>query len=568
MMLHGLVELHISLSEHVPKMVRSIYHWLASVRRPEHRLAKSIGPLAREHPHDVVVTLLRCSPECDRTAVVLWGVMFSDVETSKLVMNELIRVLDNWPQHETSTADGNNVVVCSLAATRALQEILNMDTCKVAVKKRFPHLFLAVLFQISFSTQDMPDDVQDFWEQCTHEDKQRHEYNRFAAYILAKLLIHVDCLEQLSAFERGKGWDILLSPHVHHLGLTLLAGELKSTTFEFRLWVLHAMKRRLSRKEPHWKIAAMAFILEFLTCEDLREQDDFIVRLLPRYLGSEDDKMVDLLIRGLLKLCDGRRRARKIAYVLPDILALLKHEDTDLVYLVLVLLVRILQRIDRLLDRRTAKNMAASLRPLFQHRDSNVRFLAIQFYMDVMDFTEPIEKRHVWPEVRKCLVPLLCHLDDDVEKVAEAALKTLTFAAKFLKESQLKRLLRARDKYGAAEYLAREGGRVTNVYMQQGMLYLKSEHEFARLAAVRFLGLLGRHIMDWREEKLPIICEALKGMADDPNPSVANLASQNALILETVEKRRNGTIGKHTVYAQVRRVWKRMPPWLSMWCWC
>lgn len=60
-------------------------------------------------------------------------------------------------------------------------------------------------------------------------------------------------------------------------------------------------------------------------------------------------------------------QARKIAYVLPDILALLKHEDTDLVYLVLVLLVRILQRIDRLLDRRTAKNMAASLRPLFQH---------------------------------------------------------------------------------------------------------------------------------------------------------------------------------------------------------
>lgn len=176
--------------------------------------------------------------------------------------------------------------------------------------------------------------------------------------------------------------------------------------------------------------------------------------------------------------------------------------------------------------------------PLPSHqRDSNVRFLAIQFYMDVMDFTEPIEKRHVWPEVRKCLVPLLCHLDDDVEKVAEvrissltrcfgrampwrrkplggtehpeqglqegagpppcvprpsptflclpclrlprgtgrwtqvlspgqwwhlsisvalqAALKTLTFAAKFLKESQLKRLLRARDKYGAAEYLVR-----------------------------------------------------------------------------------------------------------------
>uniref|UniRef100_A0A8C3D262 Maestro/Maestro-like HEAT-repeats domain-containing protein n=1 Tax=Cairina moschata TaxID=8855 RepID=A0A8C3D262_CAIMO len=483
-------------------------------------------------------------------------------------MNELIRVLDDWPLHKTSTADGNNIVVCSLAAIRALREILEMDTCKVAVKKRFPHLFLAVLFQVSFSTRHMPEDVQALWSKCTREDKQPHEYNRFAAYTLAKLLAHMNCLEQLAAFESGSGWELLISPEVHHFGLTLLAGELKKTSFEFRLWILHAMKRRLSREEPHWKVAAMAFILEFLTCEDLREQDDFIVRLLPRYLRSEDDMMVELLVRGLLKLCDGRRRARKIAYVLPDILALLKHKESDLVYLVLVLLVRILQRIDRLLNRRIATNMAASLRPLFQHRDSDVRFLAIQFYMDVMDFTEPIEKRYVWPEVRKCLVPLLCHLDDDVEEVAEAALKTLIFAAKFLKKSKLKRLLRARHIYWAAEHLATEGGRVTNVYMQQGMLYLNSEHEFARLAAVRFLGLLGRHIMDWREEKLAIICEALKGMADDPNPSIANLASQNALILETVEERRNVTIGKHTVYAQVREVWKRMPPWLSMWCWC
>lgn len=43
--------------------------------------------------------------------------IFSNVETSKLVMNELIRVLDDWPLHKTSTADGNNIVVCSLAVS-------------------------------------------------------------------------------------------------------------------------------------------------------------------------------------------------------------------------------------------------------------------------------------------------------------------------------------------------------------------------------------------------------------------------------------------------------------------
>lgn len=48
-----------------------------------------------------------------------------------------------------------------------------------------------------------------------------------------------------------------------------------------------------------------------LTCEDLREQDDYIVRLLPRYLHSEDEMMLDLLLRGLLKMCDGRRRVSR-----------------------------------------------------------------------------------------------------------------------------------------------------------------------------------------------------------------------------------------------------------------
>ncbi|XP_040416907.1 maestro heat-like repeat-containing protein family member 7 isoform X2 [Cygnus olor] len=509
MLLHGLVKLHISLSEHVPKMVKSIYQWLASVRRPEHRLAKSILPLAEEHPHDVVVTLLRCSPSCDRTAVVLWGVMFSDGETSKLVMNELVRVLEDWPLHRTSTADRDDTAVCSLAATRVLREILNMDTCVLAVKKHFPHLFLAVLFQISFSTQHTPEEVHAFWRECTCEDKEPHEPKRFAAYTMARLLARVDCLEQLAAFERGSGWELLISPEVHHLGLTLLAGELKTTSFELRLWILHAMKRRLSREEPRWKIAAMAFILEMLTCEDLKEQDDYIVRLLPRYLHSEDEMMLDLLLRGLLKMCDGRRRW-----------------------------------------------------------DATVRLVAIQLYMDVMDFTEPIEKWYVRSEVQKCLIPLLCHLDDDVEEVAEAALKTLTFAAKFLKKKKLKRMLKARKKWRAAEYLAKESGRITKLYLNQGLRYLNSPHEFVRLAAVRFLGLLGRHMMDWREEKLQIICEALERMTDDASATISSLAVQNILILRAVERRRNSTFGKHTVYTQFHKAWQRMPSWLGSCWWC
>ncbi|NXK48041.1 MROH9 protein, partial [Chauna torquata] len=105
-----------------------------------------------------------------RTAVILWRAVFSEGETAKQVMKELLHVLEDWPLHRTSTSDGDDSGVFSLAATRALREILNADTCTQAVKKYFPQLFLAVLFQISFSTQHTPEEVYTFWRGCDQED--------------------------------------------------------------------------------------------------------------------------------------------------------------------------------------------------------------------------------------------------------------------------------------------------------------------------------------------------------------------------------------------------------------
>lgn len=58
----------------------------------------------------------------------------------------------------------------------------------------------------------------------SHYDPSFVLARRFAAYTLAKLLAHMNCLEQLAAFESGSGWELLISPEVHHFGLTLLAG--------------------------------------------------------------------------------------------------------------------------------------------------------------------------------------------------------------------------------------------------------------------------------------------------------------------------------------------------------
>lgn len=52
----------------VPSIVRCIYRWLTSNTdaSAEHRLDNTLLELTHAHPHDVVVTLLRCAPSCDR----------------------------------------------------------------------------------------------------------------------------------------------------------------------------------------------------------------------------------------------------------------------------------------------------------------------------------------------------------------------------------------------------------------------------------------------------------------------------------------------------------------------
>ncbi|XP_077047322.1 uncharacterized protein LOC143695960 [Agelaius phoeniceus] len=67
-MLDLLVEKGVSNPVQVPAMVRSIHQWLTANEAAGHRLDKALLELTEEYPSDVLITLLRWAPSCDR-----WG---------------------------------------------------------------------------------------------------------------------------------------------------------------------------------------------------------------------------------------------------------------------------------------------------------------------------------------------------------------------------------------------------------------------------------------------------------------------------------------------------------------
>ncbi|NWV30470.1 MROH9 protein, partial [Origma solitaria] len=104
-----------------------------------------------------------------RAAVAMWRAIVSSNRTAEKVLPELLCVLEDWPLHSTSTSDKDSSDVFSLAATRALWEILHLPQHPDILIMYLPQLFVALLFQVFSSTEPMPVEVNAFWRRCQQE---------------------------------------------------------------------------------------------------------------------------------------------------------------------------------------------------------------------------------------------------------------------------------------------------------------------------------------------------------------------------------------------------------------
>ncbi|KAK4817757.1 hypothetical protein QYF61_026980 [Mycteria americana] len=528
-MLDVLVGSGASNLEHVPRIVRCIYWWLASNTdvSAEHRLDNILLELTHAHHHDVVATLLRCAPLCDRAAATMWRVMASTNRTAEVVLLELLRMLQDWPLHSTFTSDGDNTdifalagrllgrlsslphhgislphavgwnpglgaglgaarpgappaspmaqgtsharalpwgclgterclwVFCFLQATRALWEILRLPRCPESLNVHFPRLLLALLFQIFFSTEQMPEEVNTFWRKCQQEGCLPTSPNRFVVLTVKALLCRLEYEDAVFEFERKRGWDTLLNAETRHYAMGLLARELHGISRRLCYWITRYLVQLLSSKEPRWEVPAMAFLVELLACPDIRRQSDCILQFFPRYLWSECRVMHRLVLRGLIALCTTPSMAKRMRFLLQSLIKLLQDEDDEVVEMTLSVLRKVLLATDIPIASRVTLRLAERLRPLFDNDANNVRLLSIQLFQDVMQFVMDVGKQPLKTHVQQSLIPLLCHLHDENQRVAEASRKTLLEATKFLKKRELTELLEREQTWVVGECLVR-----------------------------------------------------------------------------------------------------------------
>ncbi|XP_053841181.1 uncharacterized protein LOC128811532 [Vidua macroura] len=450
--------------QRVPAKVKDIHQSLLSHVSADARLQRDIVRLAEEHPADVVLTLLRCAPTCDRAAAMMWRAIGSSGPAVEKVLPTLLCVMENWPQHRMCTSDGDNEAVFALAATLVIWVIVpKYNKATIPFTGR---LFVALLFHVAITTQQMPpEEAANFWRACQEEHRLPSKPNRFAVQAMKALLYRLPSDKVVMAMERKRGWDTLLRAHTQHYAMGLLAREMRRVSIIFCSCIAPHVLWHLSREEPCWDLPALAFLVEVLDCLDLSKCGGSVLNIMSRHLQSECSQRRRLALRGLVLLSKDPSMAGRMCSLSCSLLELVGDADEEVVSMSLRVLTNVLPHHGILRSSIIAPKLAEVLLLLFDHKNSHVQLLCIQLFCKVMELVVDEGKKPLKTIVNKSLYTLLIYCHDDNWHVAKASRETLHCAAKFLMRRDLEQLvekeqlskfvkcLLAEDRSRAAEHL-------------------------------------------------------------------------------------------------------------------
>ncbi|XP_064262647.1 maestro heat-like repeat family member 5 [Passer domesticus] len=212
-----------SSQQQVAARVGDIHQRLMSRVTADTGLETDFLSLAEEHPANVVMSLLRCAPSCDRAAVLMWRSIGTSRPAVQKVLPALFSVIEDRPLYSMFFYSGDNEAVFALAATVVLWNIAHMPEWHDAVVLHSAQLFVALLFQVFSTTEQIPEEVEDFWRACQEEHRLPTKPNRFAVQAVKALLCQLGFENKLVALECKQVWDTLLCADTQHYAVGLLA---------------------------------------------------------------------------------------------------------------------------------------------------------------------------------------------------------------------------------------------------------------------------------------------------------------------------------------------------------
>ncbi|XP_056371790.1 uncharacterized protein LOC130266561 [Oenanthe melanoleuca] len=246
--------------QQVPAIVRDIHQRLMYCVTVDAGLQNVLVTLADEHPFQVVMSLLCCAPSCDGAAALMWRTIGSSGQVVQDVLAALLSVMES----SMFFSREDNEAVFALAATVVLWVTVHVPEWHTAVLLHSARLFVALLFQIFSSTQQMPQGVENVWTACREEHHLPSNRSRFAVQTMKALLCCLGRDEMLVALERKRVWDNLLCADTKHCAVGLLAREMRHGLSPLCSCIATHLLSLPIWGQPRWDLPALAFFVEQL----------------------------------------------------------------------------------------------------------------------------------------------------------------------------------------------------------------------------------------------------------------------------------------------------------------
>uniref|UniRef100_A0A4X2KZD5 Maestro heat like repeat family member 8 n=1 Tax=Vombatus ursinus TaxID=29139 RepID=A0A4X2KZD5_VOMUR len=416
--------------EKVSDIIGAICVRLPVISQPNARQqALSVVSLFISRPKytDVVLNHLLFHPiPFDRHLSELWRTLDVDLPSTTWILWRLLRKLQKCHIVHQEKMD-----YVAVAATDALYEVFVGNKLQAATYRLFPQLLMALLIQVHHSIGlTMSDITIPNGVYTKQEVTSTSTPLSFAIQATKTLLLRTACWYEFDAMEKKKGWNLLEGENFHLEGVSLLAHALLEKHDILAHKVLYLLIPLLNRGNEKHRLTSAAFFVElFQSPLAKRLPSRYTITRLEEWLHHENQQFRVLSLKGIDNLLCHHQEKEAIKGMIPVILSSLSETDERIV----LLAINILRNLLDSMDFTTLKTTVQALFSLFSDARPNIHLLAVNLFGDSIKKVKCKDKKDIEGQILESLIPLLLHLQDEDDAVAEESCRVLTICCQFLK---------------------------------------------------------------------------------------------------------------------------------------
>uniref|UniRef100_A0A8C9PNJ9 Maestro heat like repeat family member 9 n=1 Tax=Spermophilus dauricus TaxID=99837 RepID=A0A8C9PNJ9_SPEDA len=411
----------------VSKIVNFIYKKLSEdpSHSMKHSMLRVTTLLTRTSPKKVIFQLMDYPVPADDTLILMWQAAGSEGSVAPLVLKTILLILKGKPgeteedmeEKRRFSLDATNMM--PVAASQALCTFLPLGSYKKAVAQFFPHLLLALMLQLFYSSQlrVMP------------QDRPLYARDALRALLNSSGLQEVD-----AALKKKNCWNQFSQALYHQLGVHLIAKTLSEFNFPQFPETLHYFYK-ISVEGPRRSEDNIVTIIFFTELLNNFFKDPFpeeFMVLYKNWINDSNPVVSKLSLQKIANMAPVVNEIENVCSLLTSILEAFHSKEHTVVIRALLTLRKLLCKLDRVIYSSLCAKIASSYCPLMDHSNGGIRSMAIRHFGELLkDMSQ-----YTWmldPLALGALVPLILFLEDKEIRVSKACKYALRICASQLR---------------------------------------------------------------------------------------------------------------------------------------